>query len=890
VNTARIRIRIFHPADPLGVGLGGVESFLRGLIKWAPADLEFSMVGVTTDEVARPVGRWTRCRLGNADFEFFPVLAAPLPGAKSRIPLSVRFSVATQARMAELHGDFEVFDFHRLEPSLLFLADGRPKSVFLHADPQSLRQGGTDTLWKHLPVFYEGLESRAMSHMRSAWCVRESGAQALRARYPDQAQRIRFVPTWVDPEVFHPLDAQMRARLRRKKAKSADIDETLPWVISAGALEPQQDPLLMLRSMALMHSQGTHIVWVVAGEGSLRSDIERGARRLGLHERVCFVGSLPPSELADWFRACDAYALSSVDEGMSMALLEALACGLPAAVTDVGEVQRVVHPGRNGAVAVERSSDEYARALAQVIDHAPGWRGAPSLSGVSLYHPADVMAPVYANYRVIGEPMRALRQAADGARANTAVQLLRIPVVGIPIDTLDRVSASRRMLGWAREHQSRYVCFINVHSAVHAAKDERHRQALLGADFASPDGAPIAWSVGVKAGQPQQRVDGPGMTWRLCQEAAEAGIKVGFYGSSRRTLQALAGKLKRRIPKLNLAYLHSPPFRELTPEEDAEVCSDIAQSGVGLLFVGLGCPKQEAWMAEHRGRIPAVMLGVGAAFDFHAGTVARAPQWMRDRGLEWLHRMASQPRRLGPRYLHTNSLFLAKSAVDAARTLATEPSLNRRPGRAEETPVPPQSPPMKLDTRPIEHLVTRVATRLPSARGRLIGFIASGSGEGTSTLARAYVETSAGRMQRRVLLLDAAAEGRGAGVMHALAAQRSLTKLLRPMAGGGMRASMGGSMGLQAQGELVARMDLWDELRSRFDEIVLDLPAASASHLGLALAPYCDGVVVVLEAEKTRAPVVQNLIADLKDVQANVLGTVLNRRRYHVPARIYRWL
>ena len=126
----------------------------------------------------------------------------------------------------------------------------------------------------------------------------------------------------------------------------------------------------------------------------------------------------------------------------------------------------------------------------------------------------------------------------------------------------------------------------------------------------------------------------------------------------------------RAFPGLGLAYLHSPPFRALSDEEDEQICQQIAQSGVGLLFVSLGCPKQEYWMATHRGRLPCVMLGVGAAFDFHAGQVGRAPPWMRDHGLEWLHRLASQPGRLWRRYAYTNSLFLAKSAGEALRTLA----------------------------------------------------------------------------------------------------------------------------------------------------------------------------------------------------------------------------
>ena len=234
---------------------------------------------------------------------------------------------------------------------------------------------------------------------------------------------------------------------------------------------------------------------------------------------------------------------------------------------------------------------------------------------------------------------------------------------------------------WARARQSRYACFVNVHSAIQATQDERHHLVLTAADWVAPDGAPIAWSLRAKGHLGQPRVDGPGTMWRLCEDARNYQVRVGLYGSTPETLDRLTQALVTAFPGLDIAYAHSPPFRALTEEEDRAVCAEIAEARVGLLFVSLGCPKQEAWMAEHRGRIPAVMLGVGAAFDFHAGTVSRAPRWMRERGLEWLHRLASDPSRLWRRYLVTNSLFVAKSALEALRGGFRAP---RRAGRGSD--------------------------------------------------------------------------------------------------------------------------------------------------------------------------------------------------------------
>lgn len=195
-----------------------------------------------------------------------------------------------------------------------------------------------------------------------------------------------------------------------------------------------------------------------------------------------------------------------------------------------------------------------------------------------------------------------------------------------------------------------------------------------------------------------------------------------------------------------------------------------------------------------------------------------------------------------------------------------------------------------LDMRPIEDLVTRIDTQLSRPGGRIIGFIASGSGEGTTTIASAYANAVVSHLRRRVALLSAVDENAsGPGVLPALAQGIPLGNCLHPMPGGGFSGSLGGN-NIGVLWELQARSELWQELRNNFDEVVLDLPATSLSLIGLNSATQCDGVVVVLEAEKTRAPVVENLIASLRAVRAPLLGTVLNKRRYYLPQRIYRWL
>lgn len=241
-------------------------------------------------------------------------------------------------------------------------------------------------------------------------------------------------------------------------------------------------------------------------------------------------------------------------------------------------------------------------------------------------------------------------------------------VLGVPIDVVDWDSALARVLAWGQARESRYVTICNAHVVVTASREADYRRVIEASDLATPDGAPVAWMLRRLAEPRQPRISGPDLMWALLERCASIGLPVFFFGSTPATLSALSSVATRHFPGLKLAGSCTPPFRALTDAEDAEHVRLINESGAGLVFVGLGCPKQERWMAAHRGRVSAVMLGVGAAFDFHAGTVERAPLWMQRHGLEWLHRLASEPRRLWKRYLVTNTLFLVGALRQLVRS------------------------------------------------------------------------------------------------------------------------------------------------------------------------------------------------------------------------------
>lgn len=234
----------------------------------------------------------------------------------------------------------------------------------------------------------------------------------------------------------------------------------------------------------------------------------------------------------------------------------------------------------------------------------------------------------------------------------------RQDVIGAPIDAVYWAGAVATLLRWAAAGESRYVCACNVHSVVTAQRDAELAASVRGADMVLPDGSPVAWLMRQSGFAAQQRVSGPDLMWRYFAAAAPYGESIFLYGGSTDTLERLRARITRTFPGLQIAGTHSPPYRELTPDEDQAVVDMLNASGATTVWISLGCPKQEVWMAKHRGRVKSVLVGVGAAFGFHAGTTRRAPRWMQRLSLEWLHRLLSEPRRLWRRYLTTNTAFV----------------------------------------------------------------------------------------------------------------------------------------------------------------------------------------------------------------------------------------
>jgi len=231
-------------------------------------------------------------------------------------------------------------------------------------------------------------------------------------------------------------------------------------------------------------------------------------------------------------------------------------------------------------------------------------------------------------------------------------------ILGTRVDATSYPDATTRILQWARAGESRYVCVCNVHMVMEAHDARDFQSVVNAADLVTPDGMPLVWVLRVLGVRHTPRVDGSTLTYHVCEAAAREGVPIALYGGSEETVAAFTAFANRHFPGIRIVDAISPPYRELTPKDIESDTQALSASEAKIVLVALGCPKQERWMAERKPQLRSVMIGIGAALDFHAGRVPRAPRWMQKCGLEWVFRLMMEPRRLWRRYLIHNPRFI----------------------------------------------------------------------------------------------------------------------------------------------------------------------------------------------------------------------------------------
>jgi len=271
------------------------------------------------------------------------------------------------------------------------------------------------------------------------------------------------------------------------------------------------------------------------------------------------------------------------------------------------------------------------------------------------------------------------RSPEGSAQRPPTVDLESRRILGMRVDATSYDETADLVVSRALEASGGMVCAASVNMVMQAFDDAAFLRIVNSADRVTPDGVPLVAALRHLGVSHAQRVYGPALMPIVCERAAARGLRVGFYGGTPEVLSAMHAALVARFPKLDMTFAYPPPFRPLSDCEDADVVAAIRKAEVQVLFVGLGCPKQERWMAEHRDALACPMLGVGAAFDFIAGIKRQAPAWMQRSGLEWLFRLATEPRRLWRRYLIGNPRFL----YHYARELKSRRAANEHTARSE---------------------------------------------------------------------------------------------------------------------------------------------------------------------------------------------------------------
>lgn len=231
-------------------------------------------------------------------------------------------------------------------------------------------------------------------------------------------------------------------------------------------------------------------------------------------------------------------------------------------------------------------------------------------------------------------------------------------ILGMKVDVTSLPGAVSQVNKWCSQREGRYICVSNVHMCMEAFDDKHFQLIVNNSDLVVPDGRPLIWAQSLLGAKEVSQVRGMDLMLSLCENSIASNINIGFYGGTTETLKELERILKNRFSNINIVCSISPPFRPLSEKENTAYIKQITDSCVNVLFVGIGCPKQERWMAENVAKLHCVMIGVGAAFDFIAGNKKHAPLWMQKIGLEWFFRFINEPKRLWKRYFMHNPRFV----------------------------------------------------------------------------------------------------------------------------------------------------------------------------------------------------------------------------------------
>lgn len=371
-------LTIFFQLDPFNPTIGGIQTCIKYILKYAPEQLRIQLVGITlgaADTSPSQVGQWQRVSLHGRNFNFLPLLRIADDNVRGRIPTTVKYALALRKYLKQQPITSDFYQFHRIEPTVFTWGLSGKKLLYIHNDIYQEVKGGQKggILWKRFPWAYFALERRLVKQFDHILSCNSESTRLYQQQYPEIADRVAYLRNTFDRELFYPLSPEQKDQQRQQLAQRQNLPASTRFILFAGRLHPQKQPELLIQAMAhLTHPStdtlpGSDAHLLIVGQGELEAAVRGEIDRLGLRSRITILGSLPQTELADLYRSCEIFVLTSAYEGLARGSLEALACGTPVVTTRAGETPNFLEAG--SGLVCDSTPEAIANAWHQVLQH-----------------------------------------------------------------------------------------------------------------------------------------------------------------------------------------------------------------------------------------------------------------------------------------------------------------------------------------------------------------------------------------------------------------------------------------------------------------------------------------------------------------------------------------
>jgi glycosyltransferase involved in cell wall biosynthesis len=385
-------LTIFYQFNPWDSTIGGIQTVISLFIKYAPDEFEVQLVG-TGNKKTQPIGKWQEAEFAGRKIRFLPLFTLQNDNVRSRIPTTIKYTAALLGR--NFASDF--MHFHRLEPTLAALPWSGDKTLFIHNDIyKQMKLDGNQKaiLWRRFPAAYFAMERLLVQQFNQILSCNTESVKLYQQHYPAIADRVAYIKNIVDNEIFYPLAVEAREEKRYQLAKQLGLEKATSFVLFAGRLHPQKDPILLIQSIAALNEPNMHLL--IAGAGELETEVCSEIERLGLSKQITMLGSVSQAKLAELHRICSAFVLTSAYEGLPLVALEALACGTPVVTTRCGETPNLLSQ-HTGVVCEERTPVAIADGLRKVLLHPENYPTQTCVQSVQPYSARSVVSEVYAD-------------------------------------------------------------------------------------------------------------------------------------------------------------------------------------------------------------------------------------------------------------------------------------------------------------------------------------------------------------------------------------------------------------------------------------------------------------------------------------------------------------